>query len=189
MKVVDLGIVSYEKCNAMLEHYLEVARSEDHLLLCQHPAVYTVGSEPYPTDLEVVQTDRGGSITYFDEGCLMVYFAFAVPSPARFYSKVLRSLQRFFSHFDQNIFYDRKRPGFYIQNRKIASLGFRYKNGMSKHGVSLHINPDLQNFNKIEPCGLQNVQATSLYNEGYAIAMQEAKSMITKAVLDEFRQA
>ncbi len=185
MKVVDLGVVPYHQIDEILEEYVDLAKKDDHLLFCTHPGVYTVGSVPYPTDLEVVQTDRGGSITYFDEGTLMIYFAFAVPSPPRFYAKVVRSLERFFE-FAPGISYDKHRPGFYIQNRKIASLGFRYKNGASKHGVSIHVDCDLQNFNKIAPCGLEGVVATSLTNEGYNISMQEAKIKMKKAVSHVF---
>ncbi len=186
MIIKDLGLVPYEKTDALLESYIPKTKIDNFLLLCTHPPVYTVGSEEYRCDLEVVQTDRGGSITYFDEGTLMLYFAFAVPNPAKFYAKVLKAVQNFFSHFDAPITYDKARPGFYIENRKIASLGFRYKKGASKHGVALHINPNLVDFNKIAPCGLKGVQATSLWAEGYPIAMDEAKILATKAVIDAF---
>ncbi|BCD60357.1 MULTISPECIES: hypothetical protein [unclassified Nitratiruptor] len=180
MKIVDLGLLAYEKCNDVLENF--ILQDEDHLILCVHPPVYTIGSEPYETDLPVIHTDRGGSITYFDEGCLMLYFAFRVPNPPRFYAKVLRSLDFFFHHFDKNIRYDKNKPGYYIENRKIASLGFRYKKGYSKHGVSIHVNPNLKEFNKINPCGLSGIKATSLINEGYNVNMEQAKALAVKAV-------
>ena len=186
MIIKDLGLVPYEEMDALLESYIPKTKSDDFLLVCTHPPIYTVGSEEYACDLEVVQTDRGGSITYFDKGTLMLYFAFAVPNPPKFYAKVVQAVQSFFLHFDAAIQYDKKRPGFYIENRKIASLGFRYKKGASKHGVALHINPNLVEFNKIAPCGLPDVRATSLWAEGYIISMQEAKILATKAVIDAF---
>ncbi|BAF70037.1 lipoyl protein ligase domain-containing protein [Nitratiruptor sp. SB155-2] len=182
MKIVDLGLLPYEKCNEVLEDFIQKAQYEDHLLLCTHHPVYTIGSENYETDLPVIRTDRGGSITYFDEGCLMLYFAFRVPNPPKFYAKVLCSLDYFFHFFDKNIQYDKKKPGYYIQNRKIASLGFRYTGGFSKHGVSLHVDPHLENFNKIAPCGLSGIKATSLINEGYNVNMETAKTLAIKAV-------
>ena len=186
MRVKDLGLVPYEAIDTILEEHIPLAKKEDHLLLCTHPPVYTVGSEPYVCDLPLVQTDRGGSVTYFDEGCLMVYFAFLVPSPARFYAKVLQAVQSFFDTFDPAIGYDHTRPGFYIKNQKIASLGFRYKNGTSKHGVSIHIDPDLEAFNRIEPCGLKKVRATSLHEQGFRLHVEEAKALIVQKVKDVF---
>ena len=186
MIIKDLGIVPYEEIDVILESYIPKTNIDNFLLLCTHPPVYTVGSQEYQCNLPVIRSDRGGSITYFDEGSLMLYFAFLVPNPARFYAKVVAAMQQFFANFTDTIFYDKKHPGFYIQNRKIASLGFRYKNGASKHGVALHINPNLLNFNKIAPCDLKNIQATSLWAEGYEISMQEAKILATKAVIDVF---
>ena len=186
MRIKDLGLVPYERIDGILEEHIPLAKEEDHLLLCTHPPVYTVGSEPYVCDLPLVQTDRGGSVTYFDEGCVMVYFAFGVSEPARFYAKVIRAVQSFFDTFDPAIAYDRKRPGFYIDGQKIASLGFRYKNGASKHGVSLHVNPNLVNFNKIAPCGLKDVRATSLYELGFTLSIHEAKELIAQKVRDVF---
>ena len=186
MRVVDLGLVKYERIDAVLESFIPKAKEEDYLIFCTHHPVYTIGSEAYETDLKLIKTDRGGSITYFDEGCLLCYFAFEVKNPPLFYKKVVRSFEKFFLHFSQKIYYDKKRPGFYIENKKIASLGFRYKEGVSKHGVSLHIDPDLKAFNKIRPCGLEGVQATSLVAEGYSISMQEAKKLVAKAVRDVF---
>ncbi|BCD68151.1 hypothetical protein [Nitratiruptor sp. YY09-18] len=186
MKVIDLGKVIYNNINDILEDYMQLAKKEDHLLLCTHNPVYTIGSEQYQCPLPAIQTDRGGSITYFDEGTLMLYFACKVPSPARFYAKVVQAVQEFFANFDLPIIYDKERPGFYIQNRKIASLGFRYKNGISKHGVSLHICPNLENFNKIAPCGLEGIVATSLHNEGIDLSIDRAKEITTRAVLDVF---
>ncbi len=187
MKVVDLGKVEYKMTNTILEAYMKKAKEgADYLLLCTHDPVYTIGSEEYSCDLEVIKTDRGGSITYFDEGTLMLYFTCKVAMPAKFYAKVLRAVQLFFDRVGIHVHYDKKRPGFYIHNRKIASLGFRYKDGVSKHGVSLHIDPNLCSFNKISPCGLVDITATSLHAEGLKISIEQAKELATKAVLDVF---
>ncbi|BCD62276.1 lipoyl(octanoyl) transferase [Nitratiruptor sp. YY08-26] len=187
MKIVDLGKVIYININDILEDYMLLAKNgEDYLLLCTHDPVYTIGCEKYRCNLPFIQTDRGGSITYFDEGTLMLYFACKVFTPAKFYAKALQAVERFFSNFPLEIYYDKKRPGFYIQNRKIASLGFRYKNGVSKHGVSLHISPNLENFNKIAPCGLEGIVATSLQNEGIELSIDKAKELAIKAVCNVF---
>jgi len=93
-------------------------------------------------------------------------------------------MDKYFSLFNLDIYYDKNRPGYYIHNRKIASIGLSYTNNRSNHGVSIHIKPDLNNFNKIKPCNLSEVKATSLYNEGINISIEESK-IILKSIISE----
>lgn len=187
MEVRDLGCIAYEKIDAILEAFGDEARRSGRniLTLCTHKPVFTVGQEGGDFAVATVATDRGGSITYHDEGTLMVYFSFLVPSPPLFYKKVVKALKNFFA-FCPECFYDHARPGIYRHNRKLASLGFRYKGGVSKHGISLHIDPDLEAFNRITPCGLNGVVASSLQAEGFDIDLYEAKKAIIKALNDVF---
>ena len=188
MRIVDFDILEFEKAMKIMDDLVEYVRKsgENTLFFCRHKSVYTVGSEEIKTDVEVVKTDRGGSITYHDEGSLMVYFIFKVNRPPLFYKKVVNSFEKFFKNFEKNIYYDREKPGFYIENRKIASLGFRYVKGISKHGVCLNIDTDLEKFNKIKPCNLDGIKATSLKNEGFTISIEDAKNLIKKLIEDEF---
>ncbi len=190
MIIIDKDLIDYKECLVLLEEMIEKVRADglDRLILARHHPVYTVGSEGEEFGVDAIKTDRGGSITYHDEGCLMVYFAFKVANPPLFYRHVVRALERFFS-FSDRIYYDPRRPGFYIEERKIASLGFRYKKGVSKHGVSIHIDPDLAAFNRIKPCGLDGVRASSLQAEGIGLGMEEAKRRIVEAVKHEFCKA
>ena len=182
----NLGKIDYLEFLKLQESL--VKEKENYLLFATHNPVFTVGkneNEDFPFAIKV---DRGGSITYFDEGTLMVYFIFNVKNPAFFYKKVKKVLLRFFNELDKNIFYDKKNPGFYIENRKIASLGFKYENSRSKHGVSIHLNPNLKNFNKINPCNLKGIKATSLKNEGIIISKDEAIGKLTKLIREEFNE-
>ena len=176
----DLGKINYKKFLALQDELVQ--KKENHLLFATHSPIFTVGKNEAKNFPFALPVDRGGSVTYFDEGTLMVYFIFNIKSPPFFYKKVRRSISIFFKNFPLEIFYDREKPGFYIQNRKIASLGFRYENGRSKHGVSIHINPNLDKFNKINPCNLSGIKATSLYNEGIRISMDEAKKTLKKII-------
>ncbi len=189
MTVNDLGAVDYKEVSAMLDKLIVKAkeRGGDTLTLCTHYPVYTLGQDGgFDYGVEYIRSDRGGSITYHDLGTLMVYFTFHVQSPALFYKKVLKSLDIFFEKLYPDAAYDKNRPGYYTKGGKIASLGFRYKDGFSKHGISLHISPNLENFNKIPPCGLEGTKATSLVNEGVDIDIYEAKIEIVKAIKDVF---
>jgi len=184
MEIIDLKNIDYLECLDILENLIN--KKENYLLFATHNPVYTFGTDESNFGVKAIKVDRGGSITYFDEGTLMVYFAFNVKSPPIFFKNVIKAFDNFFKSLDKRIYYDKSKPGFYIENKKIASLGFRYKNGRSKHGVSIHLNPNLENFNKIKPCNL-DVIATSLYNEGIYISPEEVKEKIIKEVKNVFK--
>ncbi len=179
----DLELIKYREFLKIQKEL--TSKKENYILFATHYPIYTKGKfeKNFPFALSV---NRGGSITYFDEGTLMVYFIFNVNSPPFFYKNVKKTVSRFLSQFSLPIFYDRKRPGFYIENRKIASLGFSYINGRSNHGISIHINPNLQNFNKVNPCNLKGIEATSLFNEGVKISTNKAKKSLEQIIKEVF---
>ena len=117
----------------------------------------------------------------------MIYFIFKVNNPPLFFKKLIKILKNFFSPYSQ-IKYDYKKAGFYIENRKICSLGFSYKKGYSKHGVSIHLNNDLKNFNSVTPCNLKGIIATSLYKENILIDKNNIKIRLTNLIKEEFNE-
>jgi lipoyl(octanoyl) transferase len=180
----DLGLIEYEKFLKIQEKLTSF--DENFLLFATHYPVFTVGNSQAKQFPFATPVKRGGSITYFDEGTLMLYFIFNVKSPPLFFKKVRKTMDIFFKKLSKDIFYDKKRPGYYIQNRKIASLGFSYIKGRSNHGVSIHINPNLETFNQIRPCNLSNIKATSLYNEGIKLKIPQAKEDLKKIIKEVF---
>ena len=163
------GLIPYEKARKRMNevHTTACRDGRNHLIFCSHPLCYTVGGDdPGAWPVPVIPTDRGGSITCHSEGQLVAYFCFQAPEPAAFYRKVRRAYDELFAQLLPQARYDTKRPGWYIDNRKIASLGFRYRKGVSLHGVSLNVDVDLQPHNRVAPCNLDGVIATSLMNEG-----------------------
>jgi lipoyl(octanoyl) transferase len=186
MKFIDLGLVEYKKF-LKIQNYLHkraIRENKNYTLFALHYPVFTKGLNEKDFEF-ALKVDRGGSVTYFDEGSFMIYFIHKVPSPPLFYKRVIKSLKDFFS-FDKNIAFDSKKAGFYIENRKICSIGFAYKRGYSKHGVSIHLNNNLENFNKINPCNLEGIKATTLHNEGYKFSREEAKTRIVNILKDNF---
>jgi lipoyl(octanoyl) transferase len=115
----DLGLIEYEKFLLIQEKLTNI--KQNFLLFAIHYPIYTVGINEAKHFPFAKAVKRGGSITYFDEGTLMVYFIFNVNNPPIFFRKVRKIFDRFFE-FNKNIFYDKKKPGYYIQNKKIASL-------------------------------------------------------------------
>ncbi len=174
-------IQAREKMNGV--HEQAVKDKENHLILCEHPPVFTVGENDNNVWLvPLVRSDRGGSITCHSPGQIVCYFCFQAAEPMPFYRRVRRSFENLFKVLLPEVFYDPKKAGFYVKNRKIASLGFRYSQGVSLHGVSVNIDVDLGLHNKVNPCGIEGIVATSLKEEGVEIASQEMETLLVKYI-------
>jgi len=187
------GTVEYERAMKMMREIHSLAKREgkNHLIVCSHPKVFTVGAEGRKKEwkIRVVHTDRGGSVTCHSEGQSVFYFCFSIGTPSLFYAKVKRVFSEVFEKLDERIFFDKKRPGFYIENRKLSSLGFRYEDGVSLHGVSVNIDVDLKFHSLVNPCDLKGVLATSLRKEGIFIEKEEFEEMVVEKVCEIFDES
>ncbi len=187
------GLLPYEIAYKQMckTHQQALEDGQNHLILVEHPACYTIGQDNKELnwDVETISTDRGGSITCHSEGQNVYYFCFQTPSPPRFFKNIKEVFSHFFEQFELGFYYDNQNPGFYIQNRKICSLGFRYKEGVSLHGVALNVSVDLAFHNRIHPCGLENISATSLKHEDIHISCEEVNNFIISEILKIFDES
>ena len=189
MVLHDWGLLPYREARERMDavHTEAVRDGKNHLILCSHPAVFTVGSDgggPWP--VPVVPTDRGGSVTCHSEGQAVFYFCFQVREPAAFYRRVRQAFDAFFARVLPAARYDAKRPGWYVDRRKVASLGFRYRQGVSLHGVALNVDVDLAFHSLVAPCGLEGVTPTSLAAEGVPMAPEEVFETLVRHIADTF---
>lgn len=169
----------------------------DTVLLLEHPPVYTAGkrTQPWerPTDgTEVVETDRGGEITWHGPGQLVGYPIVALPGRrdvvafVRRLEAVLIEVCTGFGVVTTRVL---GRSGVWIlgdggrQDRKVAALGLRISRGVSMHGFALNCNPDLSAFDKIVPCGIRDAGVTSLSAElGRDVGVADALSRVRDAL-------
>ena len=189
MIVHEWGEVPYGEAMAQMRrvHRQAVEGGKNHLIFCSHPELFTVGTDDNGRwDVPVVRSDRGGAITCHSPGQLVTYFCFQAKMPARFYAKVLEVYSLFFEETLPDVIYNKEKPGFYIENRKIASLGFRYSSGVSLHGVSLNVDVDLTLHNQVNPCGLEGIHATSLAAEGVDLSLASVKSALQTQISEVF---
>ncbi len=172
--VKRLGLTDYQAtCNAMLSFTANRDDATlDQLWLTEHPPVYTLGLNkkgvklPLRDDIPVVQTDRGGKITYHGPGQMIVYFLLDLKRRgfnvrqlvSRMEDAVIAVLEE--DHIGAIARSDA--PGVYVAERKIASLGLRLKNGCCYHGLSLNVDMDLSPFYAIDPCGFQGMKVTQM---------------------------
>lgn len=186
------GEIEYTKAREQMDicHAKAQQDGQNHLILCSHPAVFTLGSDAKQAfAVPTLKSDRGGSITCHSSGQNIYYFCFQVKQPARFYKKVLEAFESFFMKNLPQVKYEKNKPGFYIQNRKIASLGFRYSRGVSLHGVAVNVDVDLDFHAMVSPCNLKNILPTSLKNEGVTLTAEVVNEQMIHLIGKHFEDA
>lgn len=142
--------------------------SDDELWLLQHHAVLTQGQAGKPehilqfTDIPIVQTDRGGQVTWHGEGQLVAYFMFDlnrlgwnVRGLVDFAEQMMIWL---LAQYGISAYSKKDAPGVYVDERKIGSLGFKIRKGRSYHGFALNVDCDLTGFQTINPCGYAGLE-------------------------------
>jgi len=172
-----LGTVDYREAVALQERLRERVQAgelPDLLLLLEHPPVYTTGrrSEPGelpPTnDIEVVETDRGGKLTYHGPGQLVGYPIMHVPNVRAFVETMERALVTALREAGvvADVRDGREYTGVWVEDRKIASIGIHVSRGVSAHGFAVNVDNDLAPFTWVVACGLPSVAMTSVAQEG-----------------------
>jgi lipoate-protein ligase B len=182
--VVRRGIVPYEEA---LELQRELAarrqREEigDVLLLLQHPPVYTRGRRSRPEELpmgaswyeaqgiEVLDTDRGGLVTYHGPGQLVTYPIVQLRGYGDDVHEYVRGLERTMiealGKAGVRAGTIEGLTGVWVGTRKIGSIGLHVSRGVTTHGLAVNVNNDLQPFEWVVPCGIEGVSMTSLTRE------------------------
>lgn len=174
MKTVQLGLADYAPVFEAMKAF-NAARTdgtEDELWVVEHPPVFTQGLAGKPehlplySDIPVVQIDRGGQITYHGPGQLVVYtlidFKRRKQSVRHIVSALENSITATLAEYGIEAAADPKRPGVYVNGRKIASLGLRIKNGSVYHGLALNVDMDLSPFLQINPCGYAGMEMVQM---------------------------
>ena len=169
----DLGLIDIHDCWIMMKQFTEERTTEtpDQIWFVEHHPVYTLGLNSdrthiiNPVNIPVVELDRGGQVTYHGPGQLVMYTLFDVNrleySVRQFVELIENVVIEALSYCQLIAKGDRRAPGVYVDENKIASLGIRVKKGRSYHGVAInHIN-DLAPFKDINPCGSKNMSVTS----------------------------
>jgi len=144
--------------------------SPDEFWLVEHPPVFTQGrnSKPEhlldPGDIEIVDIDRGGQVTYHGPGQLVIYtlldLARAKKGVRDLVSAIEKSIINLLAEYSIAASARSDAPGVYVDNAKLAALGLRVTRGRSYHGLSLNIDMDLSPFQRINPCGYPNMAVT-----------------------------
>jgi lipoyl(octanoyl) transferase len=171
------------------------------LLLLEHPSVYTAGrrTEEFERPLDgskVIEVDRGGRITWHGPGQLVGYPIVKLLEPTEvvgFVREIESALINVCSDLGISASRIEGRSGVWVVDsqgdRKIAAIGVRVAKGVTMHGFSLNVNPDLTAYDQIVACGIQDGQVTSLQKElGREITIEEISEVIETHVLKSLRK-
>ncbi|MDC9714621.1 MAG: lipoyl(octanoyl) transferase LipB [Gammaproteobacteria bacterium] len=174
MKILKLGLQDYTQTWEAMQVFSENRHNntEDELWIIEHPPIFTQGISGNVKHLlksgniPVVQTDRGGQITYHGPGQLVVYCLIDLKRLGIGVKKMVSLMEAaiidLLSHYNIQSQTKEGAPGVYVEGAKIAALGLKVKNGSTYHGLSLNVDMDLSPFSQINPCGYQGLAVTQL---------------------------
>ncbi|WP_011200990.1 lipoyl(octanoyl) transferase LipB [[Mannheimia] succiniciproducens] len=175
----QLGIRDYQKTWHEMQEFTDnrTDKSADEIWLVQHPSVFTQGQAGKAehllrsTAIPVVQSDRGGQITYHGIGQQIMYVLIDIKrlktqgrdiSVRQLVSALEQSVINTLADYGIESYAKADAPGVYIDGKKICSLGLRIRRGCSFHGLALNINMDLEPFHSINPCGYAGLEMAQL---------------------------
>lgn len=200
--VTSLGQVPYRDAVALQEQ-LRAARQADAvpdvLLLLEHDAVYTKGRRAEPSDLpmgeswylsqglDVADSDRGGRVTYHGPGQLVGYPVMRVREIPAYVHSMESAIVSALGDEGVSASVRDGLPGVWVREAKIGSIGVHVSRGVTTHGFAVNVSPDLQPFEWIVPCGIENVRMTSVLKEtGNPAAMPSFQSHMAERFAEAF---
>ncbi len=195
--VRQLGNQAYESTWRAMKAFTDQRQPEtvDELWCCQHPSVYTQGLAGKPehvlktNDIPIIQTDRGGQVTYHGPGQLMLYTLFDIKrlniGPRRLVCQLENSVIDYLASLNIDACGNPKAPGVYVGDSKIASIGLRIRRGCSYHGLALNVELDTTPFQAINPCGFKGLAITQL--AAYTrVSMDDVSHTMIKTIAQHF---
>ena len=168
--------VNYTKALAFLEKRVSkvIKRGKELIWLLEHPTTFTAGirsnnNEIMDKSINIIKTNRGGKITLHNKGQKVIYFVINLNKRKKDIRNLVTQIENIIIEFLRiykiNSYSDKKNIGIWVKKKKIAAIGIKVKKWVAYHGFSINIKNDLSEYLKIKPCGLNNRNVTSIFNE------------------------
>jgi len=169
--------ISYKKAMLFLDKRVEevkLGKNKEFLWILEHPTTYTAGVSYKKKDIidkniKIIKSNRGGKITLHNPHQKIIYFVIDLNKRKKdirkFINVVENSVIEFLKEFKINSMTDKKNIGIWVKDKKIAAIGLRVSRWIAFHGCSINISNNLNEYLKINPCGLDNKKVTSIKNE------------------------
>ena len=193
----DLGQADYIQTWQAMRDFTD-GRGPDtpsEIWLLEHPPVFTQGQAGkaehvlHPGDIPVVQSDRGGQVTYHGPGQLIAYLLLDLKALNRGIRSLVTAMENAVIHLLANQGIEAvarpDAPGVYVAEKKIAALGLRVRRGYTYHGLALNLDMDLEPFQRINPCGHAGQEVTRLKDLGVDMDRRQAGRELTGGLCRE----
>ncbi len=169
-------------------------QTPDEFWLLEHEPVFTQGQAGKvehlldPGDIPVVQSDRGGQVTYHGPGQLVCYLLVDIKRLHLGVRQLVDTIEQAIIEMLADCYHIEasdggKAPGVYIEGRKLASLGLRIRKGCSYHGLSLNVDMDLEPFQRINPCGFAGLEMVQLKELGQPDSIQQVAEKLAPRLI------
>ena len=200
-RVRELGRQPYEPVWRAMQRFTDARgdTTDDEIWMVEHDPVFTLGQAGKPEhvlapgDIPVIHVDRGGQVTYHGPGQIVAYTLFDLKRMKVGVREYVNRIEQAIidTAADWNIHAERKEgaPGVYVAGAKVAALGIRVRRGCTFHGLSFNIGMDLEPFHRINPCGYEGLQVTTLGDLGGPSGMGAVKPVLLQHLARQFNLA
>ena len=189
----SLGQVNYYETLQLMKNHIKEDDFNNEIWLLEHPSIFTLGTAAdekhilNPRNIPIVQSDRGGEVTYHGPGQLVIYFLLDIKQLALSPKKLVLSIQEFIKDLLSDLSIESSfiegAPGVYVNEKKIASIGLRISKNKTYHGVSINFDMDLKPFKYINPCGYEGMEVTQIKDFNETVS----KIQLEKLVIEKLR--
>ena len=184
----SLGTVNYHETLELMRSHIKEKDFNNEIWLLEHPPVFTLGTAADnshvldPKEIPVVQSDRGGEVTYHGPGQLVIYFLLDIKKLGCGPNKLVVSIQEFIKELLSDLSIESSfiegAPGVYVNDKKIASIGLRISKNKTYHGVSINFDMDLKPFTYINPCGYEGLEVTQIKDFNRNISKLQLEELV-----------
>ena len=192
----SLGIVNYHETLDLMKSHIQQSDFNNEIWLLEHPPIFTLGTAADKNhildakDIPVVQSDRGGEVTFHGPGQLVIYFLLDVKKLNFGPKKLVSTIQEFVKNLLADLSIDcnfvEGAPGVYVDKKKIASIGLRISKGKSYHGISINFDMDLSPFKQINPCGYEGLEVTQIKDLNKHVSKLQLEKMVINLLKNTF---
>ena len=186
----SLGTANYLDTLKGMKSHLVSDHFQNEIWMLQHPPIFTLGTAAdkqhvlNANNIPVVQSDRGGEVTYHGPGQLVIYFMIDIKKTKLGPKSLVSTLQEFTQSLLKEYAIDSTfiegAPGVYVDGKKIASIGLRISKGKTYHGISINVDMDLTPFSFINPCGYEGLEVAQIKDFKQDISVKDVEHLAIK---------
>ena len=192
----SLGVIDYQETLYLMKSHIQSEEFSNEIWLLEHPPIFTLGTAADRShilnakEIPIVQSDRGGEVTYHGPGQLVIYFLLDIKKLEFSPKKLVLTIQNFVKDLLKQIAIDcsfvEDAPGVYVDKKKIASIGLRISKGKTYHGISLNFDMDLSPFKQINPCGYEGLEVTQIKDLNKDISKLQLEKLVINILRNIF---